>query len=106
MPHKYPEVLSDLATNVSELMVKRGVDESEASELGVQIAESIRRDWGGMSIYIPKGAKFDIEKRDQEIFSEWDGKNTLELCRKYKISIVRLYQIINMVRIERRSNGT
>jgi Mor family transcriptional regulator len=103
MTKEYPEILADLADSVSELMKERGVDESESSEFGIQVAETIRMEWGGMSIYIPKGTQFDIEKRDKEIFSEWNGQNTVGICRKHKISTVRLYQIIQAVRLERRA---
>lgn len=101
MSQEYPEVLADLASSVSELMEERGVEGPEASEFGLQVAESIRRQWGGMAIYIPKGVRFETEKRDHEIFSEWNGKNTVELCRKHNITTVRLYKIIHKVRIER-----
>lgn len=92
---EYPEILADLAEQIARSLVSRGMATDIAADLGRESAEHIRRHWGGQLVYISKGVAFILSKRDMEIWEKWNGRNTLELCREYEITLQRLYQILN-----------
>jgi len=92
---KYPETLAEIAVEVTRLRMEAGDEEQKAMAFGFEVAEVIRRRWGGVQIYIPRGTDFFLSKRDREIIEEFDGTNRRELCSKYGITVRRFYQIIN-----------
>lgn len=95
---QYPQILTEVAVEVARLLTARGDAEDEAMKVGFEVAEFIRRHWAGIAVYIPRGQKWFLSQRDQEIAQEFNGSNGLELCRKYQVSLVRLYQIVKAVR--------
>lgn len=97
---RYPEVLRDVADHATMLLSRRGLSADAARELGRELAEFLREHWGGQRIYIPMGVEWELSERDRKIFSEFNGRNQLELCRKYGLSEERLRQIIRAVRAE------
>lgn len=97
---EYPEVLADLRAELLGLLVDASIAREQARQLAYMAAERIREMWGGMSVYIPKGASLRLSKRDREIFREYNGNNRLELCQRHGITEQRLYQIIAKVRAE------
>lgn len=95
---KYPELLSDVADHLTNVLAALGIDREVAAEAGREVAEFLREHWGGQNVYLPKGTLFDLSERDVEIWEKWNGRNVLELCREYGITRQRLYQIIAAVR--------
>lgn len=91
---EYPRLLDDVARHAAAIMAERGIDRDLAAELGQELAEFLRAEWGGQQVYIPRGTHFELSARDVEIWESWNGDNVLELCRQYNISKQRLYQII------------
>lgn len=102
---KYPKTLTEIAVEVTKMMKDRGSPESEAMAFGFEVAEVIRRRWGGTQVYIPRGSDFFLSKRDEEILEEFNGTNGKELCRKHGITTRRLYQIRNAARIKAKRAG-
>jgi Mor family transcriptional regulator len=76
------------------MLMARGEEEPAAMEFGFEVAEFLRRHWGGEALYIPRGQEWFLSQRDQEILQEFNGNNRTELCHKFGISSMRLYQII------------
>ena len=99
---EYPEVLQDLADNITEFLIESGEEPLDAAKMGIRVAERLRVHCGGQKIYIPKATQYVCFQRDQEIFDKWNGVNTRELCNEYSITDTRLYQIIARVRQERK----
>ena len=90
----------DLRDAVAELLQAEGQAEEDALRLAFAVAEAIRAKWKGIQNYIPKGLAWELSKRDREIYRRYRGGNKIELCREYKISEQRLYQILAKVRAE------
>jgi len=90
---KYPAALTEIAAEVAKLRMDQGADEQEAMSLGFEVAEIIRKKWGGTQLYIPQGNNFYLSRRDEEILQELNGGNRAEVCSKYGISVRRSYQI-------------
>ena len=88
-----PELLEDLATQVTELLASDGMESPQAQMVGSKVADHLRMHWGGQQIYIPKhpAAKY------HEIYQRFrSGDSKEHLCREYRLTLQRLYQIINM----------
>ncbi len=103
---KYPSFLADIAGHNARILIEKGIGEEKAIEVGCEVAEFFRAQWGGLSIYVPKGQKFEQSKRDVKIYEEFDGSNMVELCRKYELSDRKFRTIITGVRLAYRKKVT
>jgi len=91
----YPELFADLAAQVAEQIIERGMAEEQvAKEIGAGIAEYIREHWSGINMYIPKGRRMEELKRDATIYDEYSGSNAQELARKYGMALASIYRIV------------
>lgn len=98
---KYPEIFEGIAAHAAEQLVETGlVDKERAADIGLSIAEFVRKNWSGMYVYLPKGITFDLDKKYHEIFQKFNGFNVPELAREYDLSEIRIYQIVKRVRTE------
>lgn len=68
-----------------------GMNEGFASQIAAAIVRGMRLRYGTQSLYVPSLGNQD---RDAAIRSEFHGTNAGEICRKYRISRSRLYQIV------------
>lgn len=103
------ELLSDLAAHAGQLLADRaGLDEEQAAQIGAELADYMRRHWGGQHLYFAKGDEHGLTKRDLEIWRRANGRNTSELASEYGLSRVRIYQILRAVQrreFNRRQGG-
>jgi len=90
----YPEILSDLKQDIIQVANQEGVNEETAQAIAHIVTENMRKNWGGIQVYIGKGLKHDLSQRDLIIWGEFTGHNHRALCRKYDMSLQRLYAII------------
>lgn len=96
----YPELLADLADQVAAKLAENGVEVERAADIGLAVAEHIRLHWSKQSLYLPCGYHYELSLRDQEIFERFDGHNHKPLARDYNLSVMRIYQIVKVVRAE------
>jgi Mor family transcriptional regulator len=98
---KGPELLVDLAQNVAGALIDlAGIEADIAEQLGREIADRMAGHWGGQNIYFPMGLSYKLSKRDQQIFTEFNGLNHSELARKYHVSLQWIYKIVKAVRAD------
>jgi Mor family transcriptional regulator len=90
----YPEILTDLREIIAAIALEEGVASELANKIAYTATEKIRRDWGGIPTYIPKGVKHENSRRDIEIFKKFTGHNHSALCREYGLTLPRIYDII------------
>ena len=96
-----PELMADLADNVAKVLLEQlEISQDEAKSIGIEVANTISFNWGGINIYIPMGFYLHLSNRDLKIYREFDGTNCRELSKKYKLSMQRIYRIIKKVREE------
>ncbi|WP_034765500.1 Mor transcription activator family protein [Chrysiogenes arsenatis] len=95
----YPELFRDLADKAAQLLVSEGLAPELADDLGYKFAELLRMDWSGEQFYLPKGVRFELHKRDLEMFKRFNGRNYSELSRLYGISTRQVRKRINDVRV-------
>lgn len=96
--NSYPELLADLSDQVAVKLTELGTDMEKAADIGFQVAEHIRKNWSGQSLYLPKGVQYDLSRRDVEIFERFNGHNHEALAREYNLTVMRIYQIVKAVR--------
>ncbi|NYT80921.1 DNA-binding protein [Alcaligenaceae bacterium] len=98
---KGPELLRDLADQVKDVLMKYGEEREERAELlGVEVAERISKNWGGMNIYMPLGVVMQRHRKAIEIWNDFDGSNVDQVARKHGVSIQWVYKIIKEMRAE------
>lgn len=66
-----------------------------ASLIGLENYKSLVKEYGGLSIYIPKVEGFEMLYRNEKIKEEFDGYNYKQLAKKYGLSEVRIRVIVN-----------
>lgn len=89
------DILFDLIDKSTAVLEREsGLDHEAAHAAACSIASEVAKDWGGMQIYFPKG----LSLRDIKIFQEFTGNNHTELARKYNLTEVRVYQILEKAR--------
>ena len=73
---------------------------SELRDINIpeSIIEQIANHFGGNPVYVPKRKK-DIATRNTQIYSEFNGKNHIYLCRKHNLSYQQVCRIIAKNRI-------
>lgn len=96
----YPELLADLADQVAAKLAENGIELERAADIGLAVAEHIRANWSGQSLYLPKGERYELSRRDMEIFERFNGTNHEPLAREYNLTVMRIYQIVKAVRAE------
>lgn len=96
----YPELLSDLADQVALKLVEHGVELEKSADIGFAVAEHVRANWSGQSLYLPKGVQYQLSRRDAEIFEQFNGTNHELLARRYNLTVMRVYQILKAVKAE------
>lgn len=98
---KAPEILLDLAEHTRELLVQKyQFEDSQAKQIGIELAQCIAESWGGEVIYIPKALLITLSERDLAIWRDFNGSNQRELARKYGVSMQWVYQIVKKVQKE------
>ena len=97
---KYPEILSDLRDHLTEILIEAGAKQPQAEDLAGKAAESIRKKWGGLAVYIPKGRDWELTQRDYEIYRKFNGRNMHQICQEFGITEQRVYQIVARIRAE------
>ena len=94
---EYPPVLADLADLLARPL-QACMDDDAARAVAKEQAEEVRRWWGGSLIYIPQGARYDRQQRDEAILQEFDGRNHAALARKHHLSLSCVYDIVARAR--------
>ena len=89
----YPEVLQELKDSVMASLIEHGINEDIALKSAHAAAEIMRRNWGGMLVYICKGLEYEISQRDMAVWREYNGHNRHALCKKYDITEQWFYKI-------------
>jgi Mor family transcriptional regulator len=102
----YPELLEDLRTGLQARFEELGLTPMDAARVALAATEHIRKNWGGIQLYVPRAYALKLAERDMAIFAEFDGCNKRrETCRKYGISEAHLYRIYNRVRASIRGSN-
>lgn len=87
-------LLQDLAEKGAQFAVDRlGVEQEAAIDFGNAVADFFSLQWSGQSIYISSDARYQLTKRDIEIFHKMKRGEANAIAAEYNISFVRVHQI-------------
>ncbi|MET2988261.1 transcriptional regulator [Herbaspirillum seropedicae] len=93
-PPEYPELLEQMGQIIGRKLVEHGLGREQAQSAAFEIAESIRTEIGGVQQYIPRGLRFQLSRRDQEIFEKFNGQNYHQLAHSYHLSEMQVRNIV------------
>ena len=99
---KWPEVIADLFDLLTENLRDIDPDEAKVKLKAERITAAICGHFGGIQFYLPKAQRWQQAIRDNRIWREFNGKNTSELAQSYRLTEVRIYEILREQRILRR----
>lgn len=106
MGDAYPEVLQtiavELCVQLSAHALLKALTEEDVARIAFKATEALRSTHGGMSIYIGKGVCYESSLRDREVYELFNGSNYDDLARRYKLTPMRIRQIIQVCREEDR----
>ncbi|ELO1827803.1 positive regulator of late transcription [Vibrio cholerae] len=91
---RWPEMMLTIFESLKDECSKLGLDERVALVMLARLC----KDTGGMQYYFPKGEQLEDQLRWMYIWRDFDGKNILELSRKYKVSTQNIYSSIRRMR--------
>lgn len=101
----YPELLADIARAIYTRLTNNSrvkLEHPLAAEIALDVAEYVRKNIGGVAVYIPRGLGYELSIRDQKIYEEFTGDNYHLLARKYDMTEMRVRQIVGQIgRIEK-----
>lgn len=69
-----------------------------ARMLGLEAALALGREFGGMSLYLPKIETALMGWRNQNIHLEFTGANIPQLAKKHRLTSARVRQILGLSR--------
>jgi len=88
-------VLESLANiTAEEIQSSTGMEQAKARKFGETVAAKFAHAEGGAMIYIPRGMAEKRFVRDLEIKAKFNGQNYGELAQAYKITEMRVRQIL------------
>jgi len=97
------DFLADVADELALALRRRGVGADEATDIGLDVIAKLRRQWGGISIYVRKGNEDETARRDDAIYEQYRREGySVGLIRAWGLSEQRIRQIIAVRRRERR----
>lgn len=86
------ELFSELEEHIMQELVKLGLAEESAEQSAEAITFNIYENWRGLSVVFPMQPKRYMDRLKKRILSEFNGRNSTEIVRKYKISENILYR--------------
>jgi len=101
---KFIEMLLNEST---ALLIRHGEIRSDAEKLARGFVLSYSQKVSGQDLYFCKDLKFDAQKKRDDIRADfWAGSTVFQLSGKYKLSTVRIYQVLKQKETELTENDT
>ncbi len=92
------ELLTDLVDQTKFILADYGIDDDIADQVGHGLANHLASHWGGQYVTFPKDYKFELAKRDIEIWDKFDGRNYAKLAKEFGLGTRAVYKIIDRVK--------
>lgn len=104
--NRVPELVADLEDQaVACLMSVLPMERQQAVEVSKKLSHYLTSNWGGQLIYFPKNLLGRVSERDLKIYKEFNGKNHVELARKYDLTVQHIYRIVKEVGLAERAKN-
>lgn len=99
----WPKMLIDIRDHMEFTFKENGQSAESALNLASQAVIALANHVGGGMLYLPRGVRLKKALRNAEIYQLFNGENTVELAKKYKISRQAVYAILKEQRELRKS---
>ena len=97
MKNKRIKFFNEIKEYVMEIFEKYEGDQDIANKVANGLCDSLSKNWGGITIYIPSQKDFERKKRNQKIYDQFNGTNYADLAKEFKISEKQIRICINQV---------
>lgn len=94
MPETLPPLLSEFSA-LFRARLAQHLPAGDAGQLALTLADDISQTYGGCQIYIPKREGLARARRDAAIARAFNGHNTADLARRYRLSATQIYDILS-----------
>lgn len=103
---RVPELLAFFCDVLADRLRRAGNDAEKANGIALDVTDVMRKQFGGQSIYFPKGMLTDADEKAEETYAAFmSGKTIHELAHEFNCSTVWVYRRIERVRAKRRTEG-
>jgi Mor family transcriptional regulator len=90
---RYPELFEDLIAKLAPVLKKCGVSADKIPKIALAVADLIRSEWGGSTLYFPIGVSVNADELARRVYADWNGRNTRELAIELRVSGRRIHQL-------------
>lgn len=93
----YPKEWREIATFLYSGLLEHGQfagDARPCAALAFNLTEWLRDNMGSGQIYLGKGQRYALSRRNRAIFDAWRGNNIKQLARDYQLTQRQVYEII------------
>lgn len=91
---KQNELLNELFATLKSSLESFKISSKMAHKISLHAVTLVRKNWGGIMVYIPKNDAIEKNERDLKIKADFTGNNHTELCKRYHLSLQRIYKIL------------
>ena len=96
-PDSGTDLLADVQSRVELILCANGMPEESARKTARKLYHDLKDHWSGLQVYIKKHTQADLSERDIQIYEEFNGRNHVQLARKFKISLPHVYKIVKLM---------
>lgn len=100
-PADWPRTLVGMQSEVHRVLTRNRVEPSAAGRVAWEVVGALALVFGGRHVYLPVARRARLRARNEAIFSEWNGRNTVEVAERYGLT-TRAVQMIAKGESERR----
>lgn len=100
-PADWPRTLVGMQAEVHRVLTRNRVEPTAGGRVAWEVVGALAMTFGGRHVYLPAARRARTRARNEAIFSEWNGRNTVEVAERYGLT-TRAVQIIAKGESERR----
>lgn len=98
MRAKHERLLIGLQSEIAEALSAAGVSERSAASTAARAVHRWCANFGGVTVYLPRGQTEWRAERDARIVAEFNGANAGDLALRYDLSESRVRQVVRLHR--------
>jgi Mor family transcriptional regulator len=94
--------LSEMREFLARELKACAIESEVADSISTRVTWEFRKNYGGIPLYLPKSK--ELTSRNDEIWSKFNGRNHVALCREYDLSYQQICKIIGLQRKKRQGD--
>ena len=69
-------------------LIDNAIDDKVVRNIAQNIIDDLADGYGGQTVYLKNNTAERMARKHRQIVAEYDGKNTMAICQKYRISSI------------------